>query len=296
MNSTTLAYIPRIQAYYQALGYAKPYEWAQHDGVPITRLQAPLRRARIGIVTTAAPYKSGAGDQNPGAPHNGLAKFFDVFAAPIDPEPDLRISHIAYDRVHTTAEDQSSYFPLRALLRLANERMIGSVSPRYYGLPTNRSQWATRQKDTPDLVALCQADRLDGAVLVPNCPVCHQSVAIAAHGLETAGIPTVIMGCARDLIEHVGVPRLLFNNFPLGNGAGLPHDRESQYQIARLATAMLETAHCARSTVQSPFTWSAENNWQKDYSNADLLDTQEIAKRRAAFDAVKVDAKGVKAL
>lgn len=295
MSGAALDYIPRIRAYYKALGYGKPYDWAQLDEVPFARLSKPLAQTRVGIVTTAAPYKMGAGDQGPGAPHNGMAKFFEVYAQSIEPEPDVRISHIAYDRVHTTALDRRTYFPLRALMALARDGVIGAVGSRFYGLPTNRSQRITTEVDGPALVALCRADGLDAVVLVPNCPVCHQSVALAAAQLEAAGIATVIMGCARDIVEHVGVPRLLFSNFPLGNAAGLPHDRASQVDTARMAVEMLETARAPRTTQQSPIEWSGEAGWQKDYSNADLLSRAEIKRRRAAFDTVKVEASAVKA-
>ncbi len=295
MSGSALDYIPRIKAYYKALGYGKPYDWAQMDAVPFARLSKPLSQARIGIVTTAAPYKMGAGDQGPGAPHNGMAKFFEVYANPIEPEPDVRISHIAYDRVHTTALDRRTFFPLRALMALQKEGVIGGVSERFYGLPTNRSQRITHEVDGPAVVEYCVEDHVDGAVLVPNCPVCHQSVALAASALEAAGIPTVIMGCARDIVEQVGVPRLLFSNFPLGNGAGLPHDRASQIETARMAVQMLDSAQAPRTTQQSPIEWSGEANWQKDYSNADMLSRDEIKRRRAAFDTVKDEAKVVKA-
>src|SRR5207245_2604684 len=36
------------------------------------------------------------------------------------------------------------------------------------------------------------------------------------------------MGCARDIVEHCGVPRFLFSDFPLGNSAGRPFDSASQ--------------------------------------------------------------------
>ena len=117
-----------------------------------------------------------------------------------------------------------------ALTTLADEGYIGSVAPRFYGLPTNRSQRITRDIDSKALLVFCQEDKVDAVVLVPNCPVCHQSVALAAHCLETAGIATVIMGCAKDIIEHVGVPRLLFNDLPLGNACLLytsPSPRDS---------------------------------------------------------------------
>ena len=291
MSGSALEYIPRIKAYYQALGYETPYVWAKLHDVAFTQLCRPLVKARIGIVTTAAPFRVDAGDQGPDAPHNGLAKFFKVFANPIKPEPDVRISHVAYDRVHTLALDQRTYFPLQALMAMSKRGVIGCVSPNYYGLPTNRSERITKDVDGPALVDMCKADGVDGVVLVPNCPVCHQSVALAANALELAGIATVIMGCARDIVEHVGAPGLLFSNFPLGNSAGLPHDWDSQLQTAQMSLLMLEHAKSPRSTQQSPLRWSGAAYWHKDYSNADMLSPEEIISRRVAFDAVREEAK-----
>lgn len=289
-----MPYMERIRNYYQILGYGAPYEWAQHDDVPFALPQKPLSEMRIGIVTTAAPFQPGKGDQGPGAPYNGAPKFFQVYADAIDPFPDLRIAHIAIDRAHTTASDIASYFPLAALMKLAAAGYIGSVSPRFYGLPTNRSKRTTRDIDSKALLAFCQEDHVDAVVLVPNCPVCHQSVALAAHCLETAGIATVIMGCAKDIIEHIGVPRLLFNDLPLGNAAGLPDDPAAQDLVAQLAVDMLVEAAAPRSTKQSPLIWSGAADWKKDYSNAALLSADEIAERRAEFDRVKAAASAIK--
>ena len=289
-----LAYIERIRNYYQILGYGVPYEWACHDDIPFAPLRNPLGEARIGIVTTAAPFQPDKGDQGPGAPYNGETKFFKVYANPIDPFPDVRIAHIAIDRAHTTASDIASYFPLTAMMKLAEAGYIGSVSPRFYGLPTNRSQRTTRDIDCPALLAYCQEDIVDAVVMVPNCPVCHQSVAIAAHCLESAGIATVITGCARDITEYVGVPRLLFSDLPLGNAAGLPHDTDSQNLVAQLAVVLLAEAPAPRTTRQSPLIWSGAPDWKKDYSNAALLSAEEIAERRAEFDRVKAAAAAIK--
>ena len=293
-NDQPLAYIDRIRNYYQILGYGAPYEWACHNDIPFARLRKPLGEVRIGIVTTAAPFQPDKGDQGPGAPYNGESKFFQVYASPINPFPDVRIAHIAIDRAHTTASDIASYFPLTAIMKLAEAGDIGSVSPRFYGLPTNRSQRTTRDIDSLALLAYCREDNVDAMVLVPNCPVCHQSAAIAANCLESAGIATVIMGCARDITEYVGVPRLLFNDLPLGNAAGLPHDPDSQNLVTQLAVVLLAEATAPRTTRQSPLIWSGAPDWKKDYSNAALLSAEEIAERRAEFDRVKAAAAAIK--
>jgi hypothetical protein len=56
--------------------------------------------------------------------------------------------------------------------------------------------------------------------------VCHQTASLAARHLEASGIPTVLFGCARDIVECCGVPRFVFSDFPLGNPTGRPLDPE----------------------------------------------------------------------
>ena len=168
-----------------------------------------------------------------------------VYSGDTAKDHDLRISHVAIDRKHTTAEDSGSYFPLPELRHAAGRGRIGSVAPRFHGLPTNRSHRTTLETDCPELVARCLDDGVDGALLVPNCPVCHQSVSLAARALEERGIATVVMGCAKDIVEYVGVPRLLFSDFPLGNAAGRPHDPQSQALTLDLALRFWRRAGCA---------------------------------------------------
>ena len=169
-HEAALNYLERIREYYQILGYGEPYRWAHFDGVPFTPLKKPLTESIVGIVTTAAPYQAGKGEQGPGAAYNGLAKFYSVYTDTTATEPDLRISHIGYDRAHTTAEDQGSYFPLRALKALKEAGRIGKISPRFYGLPSNRSQKTTLEVDCVELVARCREAALQLRVFTVNDP------------------------------------------------------------------------------------------------------------------------------
>lgn len=293
-DNAPIEYIDRTRAYYLALGYDTPYQWAHFEDVPFAPLQKPLDQACVAIVTTAAPYQPGKGDQGPGAAYNANAKFYSVYTAPTDPMPDLRIAHVAIDRDHTTAEDIGSYFPLAALQQAARGRRIGQVSARFFGLPTNRSQKTTQEVDAQELLRHCRAGGVDAAIFVPNCPVCHQSVSIAARVLEQAGVATVIMGCALDIVENVGVPRLLFSDFPLGNAAGRPNDPASQHDTLYMALSLLETASAPRSTRVSPQKWQGAANWKQSYCNPGLLGAEEIASRRAAFEQGRAVARSLR--
>ena len=293
-DDATIQYRQRISEYYTALGYGAPYEWAHYADVPFQLLNKPLAECRIALITTAASYQPDKGDQGPGAPYNASAKFYSVYSGDTAVDHDLRISHVAIDRDHTTAVDSGTYFPLPALRCSAENGRVGSVAARFHGAPTNRSQRITLDVDCPEIVARCKADGVDAAILVANCPVCHQTVSLTARTLEENGIATVIMGCAKDIVEHVGVPRLLFSNFPLGNAAGRPNDPASQAFTLELALRLLEAATAPRTTVQSPLFWNGHRGWQLDYSNVARLTPDEITRRRAAFDSGKADAKRVR--
>ena len=114
---------------------------------------------------------------------------------------------------------------------------------------------------------------------------------LAARHLEANGIPTVIMGCARDIVEHCGVPRFVWSDFPLGNSAGRPFDVESQALTLELALRLLEGAPAARTTVASPLRWTRDAAWKQKYLDAGKLSPEEIVERRKEFEVVKAIAK-----
>lgn len=163
-----IRYIDRTRAYYLALGYGNPYQWAHFADVPFTPLRKALAASRLALVTTAAPYQPGVGDQGPGAEYNAAAKFYQVYTDSIDVIPDVRISHLGYDRAHTTAADMHTYFPLARLKEAVATGRIGALTPRFYGAPTNRSQRLTMEQDCPDILRSCQEDAADVAVIVPS--------------------------------------------------------------------------------------------------------------------------------
>jgi hypothetical protein len=124
--------------------------------------------------------------------------------------------------------------------------------------------------------------------------VCHQTVGLAARHLEANGIASVVMGCAKDIVEYCGVPRLLFSDFPLGNAAGRPKDPQSQALTLELALRLLESAPAARTTIQSPLRWSPDPSWKLDYSNIERLAPEEVQLRRQEFDREREIAKNIR--
>lgn len=94
-------------------------------------------------------------------------------------------------------------------------------------------------------------------------------MSLVARYLEENGIPTVIMAVARDIVEHVGVPRFYFVDFPLGNPCGEPYQADQQRAIVSSALDLLETARSPRTTSVAPYVWSKGDTWK------DLIFTEE---------------------
>ncbi|QWE22828.1 glycine reductase [Polynucleobacter sp. AP-Jannik-300A-C4] len=287
-------YIERTRNYYLGLGYETPYVWAHYIEVPFALLQKPLKHSTLGLVTTAVPFDASKGPQGPGAPYNAAAKFYDPYTRSIDEDADLRIAHVGVDRRNADMQDSNCWFPLGAAKRAAANARIQSLSKHFYGLPTNRSQRHTLEIDAPLILSKLREDHVDVAVLIPNCPICHQSQSLLARYLEAAGIPTVIMGVAKDIVEYCGVPRLLFSDFPLGNAAALPNNIQSQDSNFELALRLLEGAPAGRTTVQSPLVWASDPSWKLDYSNLERLSAEEILRLHDEAEKARITARDIR--
>lgn len=287
-------YIERTRNYYLGLGYETPYVWAHYIDVPFASLQKPLNQSTLGLVTTAVPFDASNGPQGPGAAYNAAAKFYDPYVRSIDEDADLRIAHVGIDRRNADMQDSNCWFPLDAAKRAVVSGRIQSLAKHFYGLPTNRSQRHTLEIDAPLILSKMRADQVDLAVLIPNCPICHQSQSLLARYLEAAGIPTVIMGAAKDIVEYCGVPRLLFSDFPLGNAAAIPNNIESQDSNFELALRLLEGAPGPRTTVQSPLVWASDPAWKLDYSNLERLTAEEIVRLRDEAEKARITARDIR--
>jgi hypothetical protein len=121
-------------------------------------------------------------------------------------------------------------------------------------------------------------------------------VSLAARYLEANGIPTVVFGCARDIVEHCGVPRFVFSDFPLGNPTGRPFDAAMQREVIGLGLDLLESATRPGTTVVNPHVWSADQSWkekifskEQPFLSADA--TEKWLQRKEAYRELKASGK-----
>ena len=119
---------------------------------------------------------------------------------------------------------------------------------------------------------------------------------LVARHLEENGIPTVIMGSAKDIVEECGAARFLFTDFPLGNPCGRPWNTEMQRSILDMALNLLEHAWAPRTTVQTPFQWPDEN-WRNNFMRVDDSNREALARageERRRLQAEKAEMDKVK--
>ena len=87
-------------------------------------------------------------------------------------------------------------------------------------------------------------------------------MSLVARHLEAHGIPTVVFGCARDIVESCGVARFVFTDFPLGNPCGKPFDPEMQRRIVSMGLDVLVSATEPGTTMVTPYEWSPDTSWK----------------------------------
>jgi len=226
-------YIARAMETYGAMGEA-PYRWATNpDPVALQRLSRPLNLSTLAVISSGGVYRVGQVAFH----YQNDTSFRRI---PIDTAPDqLRIAHFGYD-VRDAQRDPNVILPLAALREMADRGEIGNLCPKALTFMGGiYSQRRVRDELMPALHDELVAMAPDAVLLVPACPICHQTVGTLARYFEEKGVATVTLSSAFSITAIVHPPRSAFLDFPLGHTAGRPHERAEQSAILRSALALL---------------------------------------------------------
>jgi len=157
-----VSYIDKSREFYLAQDFGNPYRWAYNKDVPFTPLKKPLAESRVGLITTTSPWTEELANDLADRPPKR------AYAHPVTPIPERMFTmDLSWDKEATHTDDVDSFLPLHRLQEHVAEGRIGSLSPRFYGLPTEYSQRKTNTIDAPDILRFCQEDGVDVAMLVP---------------------------------------------------------------------------------------------------------------------------------
>jgi hypothetical protein len=160
-----VSYIDKSREFYAAHGYEAAYRWATNDDAPFTPLTKPLSDCRVAVVTTA--YLERPADPAPEATPVLVEATKEPYAAASDPGPQSMFTEdLSWDKEATHTDDVETFLPLNALRHQVEAGRIASVSPRFYGVPTEYSQRRTKA-DSEIITEWIRADEVDLMVLVP---------------------------------------------------------------------------------------------------------------------------------
>lgn len=156
MTAQPVRYMDRTRRYYAAQGFEKAYAWAHFDDTPFAPLAKPVADSTLVLITTAALYDRQATDPR-------------MVASGEVAEPPERLfgNDLSWDKRETHLDDLNSYFPIDRLRELVAEGRLGGIAPRFHCVPTEYSQRRTMTNDAPEILARCQEDGADIALLVP---------------------------------------------------------------------------------------------------------------------------------
>jgi|TARA_B110000263_G_scaffold104017_1_gene90842 D-proline reductase (dithiol) PrdB len=87
---------------------------------------------------------------------------------------------------------------------------------------------------------------------------------LTARALESAGIVTVVIGNAFDILEACAIPRFIFSDLPLGNPLGNPFDRDMQRKTLELALRLAVTAKSPE-FIETGVRFSSDDAWKTNY-------------------------------
>jgi hypothetical protein len=159
-HRTFTSYIDRTREYYRAQGYDKPYRWASYDDAPFAELKKPISRSRLALVTTASPWTL--------RDTRALRGEREVWSgSTIDPPERLFTDHLSWDKDNTHTNDLESFVPIQRMNEHVEGGRLGSLAPRFHGVPTDYSQRATIERDAPEILRRCREDDVDLVLLVP---------------------------------------------------------------------------------------------------------------------------------
>ena len=126
------------------------------------------------------------------------------------------------------------------LQELIDAGVIGDSAPRHFSIMGSIIAPAKLiNESAPEIAAKLLEDQVDGVLLAPVCPFCHQAAGLLQSIIEKAGIPTVSISLLMEVTRQVEPPRILIVDRLLGFPLGEPDNPKLQTQVMLSALALL---------------------------------------------------------
>ncbi|HEV8591625.1 MAG TPA: glycine/sarcosine/betaine reductase selenoprotein B family protein [Pyrinomonadaceae bacterium] len=214
------------------------YPFVQNIHSPFTPVKRALPMLNLALISSAGAYIDGT-DAFDTESRDGDLNFREV---PIEVESgDLLYAAKGYDP-HAVKQDRNVQIPIERLLEYQANAVIGKLNEVWWSL----SPWIPNAAKVADEIAPKLAERLhrygtQAALLIPASRLCHQTLGVVARGLESAGIPTMMISVDARETDRIRPPRTAYYVGEFGSVAGKPNWREHQLRILDEALRWTET-------------------------------------------------------
>jgi D-proline reductase (dithiol) PrdB len=213
------------------------YPFVKNRRAPFSPARRALPMLNLALISSAGAYIDGTDPFDTSAPGGDLT--FREIPAEIR-AAELRFSARGYNPAAVEA-DLNSLVPLGRLFEFESNGIIGQLNSVFWSCCGFIPDAARLVDDMlPRLVDRVKRYDVQAALLIPASRLCHQSVSLIARALEQAGIPTMTLAVAQDVVESVRPPRAAFYKGELGSVAGLPNWPEHQRRVLDEALRLIE--------------------------------------------------------
>lgn len=198
-----------------------------NEFIPWSPWNAGVAESRVALISTGGVYlKKGLHEPfRPGDP--SFREFPSVVA-----NDDLELPPADHLDLRYAAQDLNVLFPLERLHELAASGYIGSVAPFAYSLAGRTGELLPLLANFgPSLAYRMRRMGPDLALVVATGAVEHQTAALVARAVELAGVPTLVLGNNRAVLEAVKAPRAVLVRHPDGAPLGNPGNAGKHQQV-----------------------------------------------------------------
>ena len=214
------------------------YPFVENVHSPFTPVRRALPMLNLALISSAGAFIAGS-DRFDIDAKDGDLSYREI---PVEVEAsDLQYAAKGYDTKAVT-EDRNAQIPVDRLLEYQANGVIGSLNNAWWSI----SSYIPNAARVADELAPALAERLarydvHAALLVPASRLCHQTLGIIARGIESSGIPTMLLSVDAAMTDKARPPRTAYYNGEFGSVAGRPNWREHQLRILDEALRWTET-------------------------------------------------------
>lgn len=206
----------------------------ENEFIPWTPWHLPARKAKVALVTTGGVYMKNGLHQRFHTEADGGDPTFREFPSVVANE-DLAIAHTSMESGYGT-QDINTIFPLERLHELAAIGYVGSVAPFAYSFMGHVTQPVPLLANyAPSVAYRMKRMGADVTLVVATGQLDHQTAALVARAIELAGVPTVLLGTSKGLLEQVKAPRAVVVGHPDGATLGNPGNAGKHQHLLREA-------------------------------------------------------------